>query len=74
MAHVSNPIREYLQIWYRWSFLITSTSFKPYKGVSSNKLRFVEFVQQYSFKPYKGVSSNLHFPYFSDEELEFQTL
>ena len=33
--------------------------FKPYKGVSSNKLKNrLKFTQALRFKPYKGVSSN----------------
>ena len=36
---VSNPIREYLQIFIVWSTSDTTQSFKPYKGVSSNSSR-----------------------------------
>ena len=56
---VSNPIREYLQIRELAEKGVTVHCFKPYKGVSSNKLfLFWQYLQRLRFKPYKGVSSN----------------
>ena len=34
---VSNPIREYLQMVFATLWLRSNESFKPYKGVSSNR-------------------------------------
>ena len=39
-------------------FSNSSSSFKPYKGVSSNKSNFNPSFDPSGFKPYKGVSSN----------------
>ena len=33
-------------------------SFKPYKGVSSNRAKVLPVCEAHCFKPYKGVSSN----------------
>ena len=71
---VSNPIREYLQIdvtSYTSRFI---SSFKPYKGVSSNESQ-EEFVFGWvCFKPYKGVSSNLASFAIAFVSFRFQTL
>ena len=72
---VSNPIREYLQIEQLYKLKKISESFKPYKGVSSNKVGVcTQSGFSLRFKPYKGVSSNDEATGFQDIRDVFQTL